>query len=48
MKETQDIDDGKAIDSKVVTEMSDAAIKKFEEDWKNYWIPKILQLMLRK
>merc|ERR1712136_508655 len=40
MKETQDID-GKAIDSNVVTEMSDAEIKKFEEDWKDYWIPTI-------
>merc|ERR1712136_336193 len=40
MKETQDID-GKAIDSNVVTEMSDAEIKKFEEDWKDYWISTI-------
>merc|ERR1712136_506736 len=40
IKETQDID-GKAIDSNVVTEMSDMDIKKFEEDWKDYWIPTI-------
>merc|ERR1712136_545625 len=40
MKETQDID-GKAIDSNVDTAMSDAEIKKFEEDWKDYWIPSI-------
>jgi len=40
MKETQDTD-GKAIDSNVVTEMSDMEIKKFEEDWKDYWIPTI-------
>jgi len=40
MKETQDID-GKTTDSKVITEMSDTEIKKFEEDWKDYWIPSI-------
>merc|ERR1712136_187273 len=40
MKETQDTD-GKSIDSNVVTEMSDIEIKKFEEDWKDYWIPTI-------
>jgi len=40
MKETQDTD-GKAIDSNVVTELSDIEIKKFEEDWKDYWIPTI-------
>ena len=40
MKETQDVD-GKITDSKVLTEMSDIEIKKFEEDWKDYWIPTI-------
>jgi len=40
MKETQDVD-GKITDSKVLTEMSDIEIKKFEEDWKVYWIPTI-------
>jgi len=40
MKETKDIN-GKVTDSKVVTEMSDEDIKKFEEDWKDYWIPTI-------
>merc|ERR1712135_181946 len=40
MKETQDTD-GKAIDSNVDTAMSDMEIKKFEEDWKDYWIPTI-------
>merc|ERR1712126_56999 len=40
MKETQDLD-GKTTDSKVLTQMSDIEIKKFEEDWKDYWIPTI-------
>merc|ERR1712179_658071 len=40
MKETQAID-GKTTESKVITEMSDIEIKKFEEDWKDYWIPTI-------
>jgi len=40
MKETKDIN-GKVTDSKVITEMSDEEIKKFEEDWKDYWIPTI-------
>ena len=40
MKETQDVD-GKITDTKVLTEMSDIEIKKFEEDWKVYWIPTI-------
>merc|ERR1712080_473349 len=40
IKNIQDIV-GKATDSKVITEMSDDELKKFEEDWKLYWIPSI-------
>jgi len=40
MKETQALE-GKTTESKVITEMSDIEIKKFEEDWKDYWIPTI-------
>merc|ERR1712198_773917 len=45
MKETQDVD-GKITDSKVLTEMSDIEIKKFEEDCKDYWIPKLIDAQI--
>merc|ERR1719300_2112713 len=45
MKETQDVD-GKITDSKVLTEMSDIEIKKFEEDWKVYLIPTMIDAQI--
>jgi len=40
MEEVKDID-GNIIENKAITEMSDDEIKKFEEDWKDFWIPTI-------
>jgi len=46
MKEMQDVD-GKTTDSKVLTQMSDIEIKKFEENWKDYWIPTITDAQIK-